>query len=362
MGSRIKLLRNWLIEAVLIIERQLPLGAPRPFSHRNEISDSRGFHLASSKYSKVGRQLSKKYKIAYLETHPGAGRFARFIKKKQIEEVAGFADLVVVATRAEWEAVVLKGVPVVEMEAESRELLNSPLARKKLATKQFREFALNKFAKQGKNFPLLSVIVSTKRPEQIAHVREQFDRQTYPNKELIILTHGYKAEGALYEPKTSPLGYCLNRLITASKGDFIAKFDDDDFYLDNYLLDQFLNLSIRNVDIVGKAANYLYFSDKNVIALRRCESANQLTDFVAGATLMGRREIFEQHPFRELGKGEDSAFLKDIRLSNVQIYSTDPFNFLVVRHGRHTWEVADTVLAQSAVIETYGLNLPHVEI
>ena len=43
-----------------------------------------------------------------------------------------------------------------------------------------------------------------------------------------------------------------------SKGDFIAKFDDDDLYGPNYVADQLLPFKYTDADIVGKLCTFMY--------------------------------------------------------------------------------------------------------
>ncbi|MDY6049511.1 MAG: glycosyltransferase family A protein [Corynebacterium sp.] len=232
--------------------------------------------------------------------------------------------------------------------------------------------------------PMISVICSTNKPDQLAHLLSQFGQQTYPNRELIVATHGFtvteeEQHGLLGHtagslgteipvrfiaaPSEWTLGQCLNMLVGNGQGEVIAKFDDDDFYLPNYLTDQVKALQITGADVVGKATCYYFVESFNAIARRRPGEEHHYGTYVKGSTLMARMELFHQFPFPAQSIGEDTQFLKDVHRAGKMIYSTDRFNYLAVRAepGAHTWHIDDAQLLVNATVETFGLNLRHVE-
>ena len=95
--------------------------------------------------------------------------------------------------------------------------------------------------------PLVSVLVVTDRPAQLDHVVASYDAQT-TNKELVLVTNSDHFSISQLERITSrpdvihiatapevSLGAALNLAVTASSGEVLAKFDDDDHYSDTYL-------------------------------------------------------------------------------------------------------------------------------
>ncbi|PFG27506.1 glycosyltransferase family 2 protein [Corynebacterium renale] len=355
-------MKQLLRRAALIVERRGPLGGLKLASAWPRLREARTFQLLSYGPSQVGRQLEKEQKISYLELGTSGGLYTRWgAKKLQVTDIAPHVQACI-EPPAELRAPLIRaGIPLVEENTTAiRTALNSPLLRAKIATGQLRELLRGEHDAAGMPLPLISVVVSTNRPDQLEHVRAQFSRQTYPRTELLILTHGFHAEGCLHKPAEASLGECLNELVAHAAGKIIAKFDDDDLYLPNYLTDQYLSMWDTGAKVVGKAANYIYFPTLNAIALRRENRARMFTDFVAGATLMADRDILEQFPFAERTRGEDTDFLRRVAHAGVPIYSTDQFNFMVMRHDDHTWNATDLTLAQSADIHTFGLNEDHV--
>lgn len=226
---------------------------------------------------------------------------------------------------------------------------------------------------------LVSVICSSNRPENVIHILTQFARQSIENRELILITHGYELKQArlhelcldlnidpstvtqLEAPQSWSLGNCLNAAVSQSSGDFIAKFDDDDYYLPHYLEDMRNAVMYSGADLVGKQAAYAYVEEADALVLRRPNQEHLWTNFVAGPTLFGPRETFRRHPFEDRTTGEDTAFLKSIIAANGHIYSTDRFNFIQVRGDNHTWKLSDAEFIAQGEVRSFGLNESHVE-
>lgn len=227
--------------------------------------------------------------------------------------------------------------------------------------------------------PLVSIICSTNRPDFVNNVLDSVARQNYSNFEFLLLTHGFQPDQAevtafatskgianftlLNASSEDSLGMCLNKLVEASSGHIIAKFDDDDYYAENYLLDSVYALKYSNADLVGKRAIYLYSQEDDVVVLRMPMQEHKVTDFVAGATLVGYKRVFEENPFQNVRRGEDTRFLRSASQLGAKIYSADRFNFMQMRGAHaHTWNVENTALYAEGVVETFGLNLKHVTV
>lgn len=290
-------------------------------------------------------------------------------------------------------------VPVVRDERTAayvlRSVLNSPQARDRMVHKAQREI-WNKHTYAHRAAKVLdtvglkvqspflapqsvSAIVSTNRPDFVRHAIDSVAAQKDVQPELVMLTHGFhehvgelKAYAAdrgienftlLYAPASEPLGSCLNQLVAVSSGDVIANFDDDDFYGAYYLHDSLNAMKFSNADLVGKFATYMYSANDDMITLRNPGKENMFTDFITGATFVGRREVFTSNPFMPLTGGEDSRFLDSAEQSGAGVFAGDRFNFMQIR-GRHahTWHVDHLELYANSVIETFGRNTQHVEI
>lgn len=226
--------------------------------------------------------------------------------------------------------------------------------------------------------PAVSVICSTNRDTNLAHLLEQVAGQNYSPDELCVLGHGIEIDSdfleraenygiksvkVLHRDSSASLGSCLNALVAESSGEVIAKFDDDDYYLPNYLLDQLNTLINMNADLVGKGSIYFYLPGPNLIARRWKHQEHTWRNFVAGATLVGWKSVFEETPFADRTQGEDSDFLSRLELKGKKVYSSDSFNYLCIRgHTQHTWSISDREILANSEVETTGMNIEHVEV
>ena len=219
----------------------------------------------------------------------------------------------------------------------------------------------------------VSVISPTNRPHMIGQIMENFSRQSYPEKELLVLTHGFEiSQFVLSElkerfdlsdvrvisaDKSSTLGANLNRLIGESQGAIVARMDDDDWYGENYLRDMVNSLIISGAELAGKAASYIYFESTNQTILTYSAKEKMFTDFVRGATTVAYRDLFDAYSFHDANQSEDSDLLSRLKSDSVAVYAGDRFNFSVFRSrdlNAHTWREADAALFASGELKFMG--------
>ena len=83
----------------------------------------------------------------------------------------------------------------------------------------------------------------------------------------------------------------LNAAMAIASGRFCAKFDDDDYYGANYLLDSMLAFEyLPSIGVVGKRAFFAYLQESDQTVLRFKGGSYQLTNRVHGGTLLWDRE------------------------------------------------------------------------
>ena len=206
--------------------------------------------------------------------------------------------------------------------------------------------------------PAVSVVLPTSRPEQLPLAIENYARQSYARKELLVVLNNAEFDtDAIGEMTRSlpnvrvlpidgrpSLGECLNEGIRRAAGDYVARMDDDDCYGRAYLDDLALAARVTGAEILGKGTYYAYMEGRDATGVRIVAKAHALVRRVAGPTLFAKRDVLARLPFRHLTLGEDGAFLGDARYAGCRIYSTDRFNYVMVRrHDResHTWRIAD---------------------
>lgn len=165
---------------------------------------------------------------------------------------------------------------------------------------------------------LISCIMPTRgRPEFAADAVRQFQRQTWPEKELIILDDP-DAPSFTTPPADPQIEYnrCARRwtvgekrniAVARSLGGIIAHWDDDDWYSQDRLEDQVQRLLSSNSMLTAYCP--VPFTD----GVRWWDYCNPRPDYGVGASFMYRREFWRANPFAGRMVAEDDQFLDAAR-------------------------------------------------
>ena len=224
--------------------------------------------------------------------------------------------------------------------------------------------------------PSVSFIACTNKLNTMKNILDNYNRQMYSNKELIVVLNNNKIliENWLLTTKQytnikiyqldeeKTLGECLNYGIKQSSGSIIAKIDDDDYYGENYIGDAINAFKYTAAGVIGKSIFYTYFNNDKQFALanfnRSKISDNFYTNFVAGATIVIKRNVFNNITFHSAkGSGEDTKFLHTCRKNKIFIYSIDNFNYICHRNTstQHTWHIDDSKFKKHCTL-LYNVN------
>jgi len=188
-------------------------------------------------------------------------------------------------------------------------------------------------------------MATANRPGFVRQALRCFVRQTYRNKELIVVDDGDRPVQALcrdvpgvrYLRLTQPAttGAKMNLGIESARGSIIHKLDDDDFYHPDFLATSVANLPPR---------------DREAILVTRCCFLVLLRGdpllrhsghgWRPGGAFVFDRAMWRRIPFREVPRSEDSWFLRDHEPEIVRICRTE--EYMVVRHGANTWKSMTT--------------------
>ncbi len=204
----------------------------------------------------------------------------------------------------------------------------------------------------------ISIITCTNRKENIKNIFNNYDRQKFKPKELIIILNKdnidldkckqisskYNNVSIYKVDQLKSLGYCLNFAIKKSKYHIIAKFDDDDYYGPSYISNSIKAFKKTNAHVVGKASTLVYFKQNNVLAIRSPHNENKYVKFVNGSTLLFNKDIFNSVRFKNTNIAEDVYFCRDCHRKGIRIYSTDIYDHVYIRNYKkknHTWKISD---------------------
>ncbi len=202
--------------------------------------------------------------------------------------------------------------------------------------------------------PLVSCIMPTRgRPEYARQAVRYFQRQDYPNTELVIVEDGPPLLGA--DPPDDPrvrliasdvprsIGALRNTACEHARGEVIVQWDDDDWYGTQ-------RLSRQVADIRAGTADITALRDATVFDLERWQfwrfsaQAHRRTFVrdVHGGTLAYRRWVWDRlarYPDRSLA--EDAALLDQAvrRGARLRALSADGV-FVYLRHATNSWRLA----------------------
>ncbi|GAA3444673.1 glycosyltransferase [Planomonospora venezuelensis] len=211
---------------------------------------------------------------------------------------------------------------------------------------------------RGTGAPKVSVVMSSMRPHLLESALAQIARQRGVETEVLLGLHGVpagheavrRAVGDCPLPVTvaeadaaTPFGEVLNLAAARASGDYVAKWDDDDWYGPGHLSDLLLARSYSGADIVGTAAEFFYLEPLDVTVRRTDYTSEVWSDHVAGGTILLDRELFRRTGgFPALPAGVDAGFLKAARAAGARVYRTHGLGYVLRRSAaaEHTWRLS----------------------
>jgi glycosyltransferase involved in cell wall biosynthesis len=166
--------------------------------------------------------------------------------------------------------------------------------------------------------PLVSCIMPTAgRRRFVPSAIRQFLDQDQPNKELIIIDDGQDPVDDLIpaddriryfrQAGRRTIGAKRNSACAAARGQFIAHWDDDDWYRPWRLSYQLAELQSHGAALCG-LANILFLDEEAQRAWEYTYPPGG-TPWVYGATFCYRRDLWERNPFPDIDIGEDTRFV-----------------------------------------------------
>lgn len=220
----------------------------------------------------------------------------------------------------------------------------------------------------------VSIITCTRKPHFLRNVFKNYSNQLWRNKELIIILNSdeidmnrWKRKAETYQnvhiyqlPEETSLGHCYNFAINQASFDYIATFDDDDYYAPHYLTDLMYAFQYSNADVVGKLAYFVYFEEIDTFALRNPMQDYKYLDahsFLDGGNKIVKRDVYNQVQYRDVTNLEDVYFSQDCMSKGFTLFSADKYNLVYYRRANkdnHTWKEKDKV-----VLEWQCSIIPH---
>jgi hypothetical protein len=169
--------------------------------------------------------------------------------------------------------------------------------------------------------PLVSCILPTSnRRHLLRHAIQCFERQTYPERELIVVDDGPDPVSDLIpcHPQvryvrlagSRTLGQKRNLACGCARGEFIAHWDDDDWSADWRLAYQVEGLLSNPWAELCGIVRVLFFNPQSDRAWEY-RYPPDAKGWLCGGALCYRKSFWETHPFPDIHGGEDTRFIWD---------------------------------------------------
>ncbi|MEU8103770.1 family 2 glycosyl transferase [Nonomuraea muscovyensis] len=220
---------------------------------------------------------------------------------------------------------------------------------------------LRRLAHRLPGTPAISVVMATMRPALVAGALAQMARQRGVQVEVLLGLHGvpfervrHAVEGAglpvawVEADADVPFGQVLNDAAALAGGDYVAKWDDDDWYGPDHLADLVMATAYSGADVVGTAGEFLYLEPLHT-TIRRTTFASGAayksevwSDHVAGGTILTSRAKFHDiGGFPAQPRAVDRDFLKAATEAGARVYRTHGLGYVLRRtlSGGHTWQL-----------------------
>lgn len=218
--------------------------------------------------------------------------------------------------------------------------------------------------------PLVSCLMVTGRRPALAELAMRcFSRQTYPNRELIVIDDsGTDALAAAVErhdggpgatvrwlrlpPEGKPLGALRNIALAEARGEYLCQWDDDDLSAPERLQRQTAALLATGADACAPASLQLWWPSRDWIS----ESSNRIWE----CALMWKKGSITAYP--ELRAGEDTPPVEALAKAGRVVLLEAPDLYTYVHHGENTfsdehWMKLWSASRRKAVGETCRLRL-----
>ena len=208
------------------------------------------------------------------------------------------------------------------------------------------------------DWPTVSVVLVTHRPDHLEHAMRQLARLEYPHLEVVLGAHGDRVDGTrVWElaqdlPHATTivgiegrwtLGEALQECSDRAQGALLTKMDDDDHYGPEHVWDLVLARQYSGAEVVGKALDWIHVESADATSFRPVYAAEKYATFVAGGTiLISRADLAAVGGWRPVPKSVDRALLDRVLADGRLVYRTHGLGYVYVRRGEgHTATVRD---------------------
>ena len=199
--------------------------------------------------------------------------------------------------------------------------------------------------------PTVSVVLATRRPEQLDFALTQVAKQTgatsswcwlrtasTSTRRVVRARLGDRPVVVRPAPAEALFGEVLAGAAEAASGDVVLKMDDDDWYGPDVVSDLLWARRTSGAELVGMPAEIVYLEQLG-ITVRRRTAVERTGRVVAGGTMMiGREHLRALGGFRPVTRYVDAQLIAAVRRAGGRVYRTQGLGYVLRRGaGGHTW-------------------------
>ena len=224
----------------------------------------------------------------------------------------------------------------------------------------------------------VSVLLTTKRPDQVGFALAQMERQTWPDIEVVLGLHGFTADApgvreaiaqfarpiqVVELPGDLLFGVALNRVSHAASGTVLTKVDDDDWYGENHLRDLMQARYYSGATLVGCQVEFVYLEFLDVTT-RRQPMGERFHNHVAGGSMtLSKEDLLSVGGWRPVRRAVDRCLLQAVSAKGGSVYRTHGQGYLLQRRSGgaeagHTWNPEEASLIRNEFDQFRGFVLP----
>ncbi len=198
-----------------------------------------------------------------------------------------------------------------------------------------------------RNTPLVSCLCVTRnRASVLKRAIECFDKQSYENKELVIVYESDDPETKAFVERlnskniivhevtpsgNTTLGELRNLAVQLSNGEYFCQWDDDDWYHKDRLKLQ-TEYVIRSTKLAGVLGCWIIFDQ-----VRKCAYLSY-SRMWEGSILCKKSVVNDEVKYACISKGEDNMFIRKLLARKMVYPIMMPQLYIYVYHGKNTWE------------------------
>ncbi len=205
---------------------------------------------------------------------------------------------------------------------------------------------INPFLENNK----ISIICLTSKIYNFHIIQDNFFRQKYTNKELIIIinlnmndeikeiikNNIHKNIMIKQINKEETFDFCVSEAISLSDGNVISIFNDNDYYGKNYLTDMNFSMIISNAQLLGKCAHMVYLEESQELWIKFYKInyenyIDQKSDYICKGSIFFKKDILKKCNLQE----DIKKFIEDVKSNNFTVYVSDFFNYCKRTNNDH---------------------------